>query len=257
MTLASPNYGRRGRVGADNSGVRPTAPTYGKAKFGTYSDKATGHLTVESEAERFVTHLLSIDPRVSSFTPQPLCVDLVQGRLLFSSGEISAAKRLVWSERGVRFYTPDFSVDWENGLHHALEVKSEGFEGNQAYLEKLDIAGPILEANGYPLSVLVVPSAATYPLRMNARVLKQALHQLGTHLTDELIGYVTLRCEAGPVSVRTLCAELAIPPGLVAVLVVAGVLKGDLANQVLDGRFQVSLAHGNLSHLSLLERLEQ
>jgi hypothetical protein len=257
MTRTPPSYGRRGRVSADNSGIRPTAPTFGKAKFGTFSNKATGHLTVESEAERFVTHLLSIDPRVTAFSPQPFCVDLLQGRMLFTRDDIHAAKRGASIERGARFYTPDFALDWENGLHHALEVKAEGFEGDKVYFAKLEQAALVLEANGYPLSVLVFPADTAHPIRMNARVLKQALHHLGTHLTDELIGYVTLRCESGPVSVRALCADLAIPPGLIPVLLVAGVLQGDLATQVLDGNFELSLAHGDLTHLSLLERLER
>lgn len=257
MTRTPPSFGRRGRVGADNSGIRPTAPTYGKAKFGTYSDKATGNLTVESEAERVVAHLLSIDPRVTAFTPQPFCVDLAQGQLLFTRDDIYSAKRFASNERRTRFYTPDFSLEWENGLHHALEVKAKGFEGDDEYLAKLEQAGLILAANGYPLSVLVCPTDTAHAIRTNARVLKQALHQLATHLTDELIGYVTLRCESGPVSVRTLCADLAISPGLIPVLVVAGVLKGDLAGHVLNGDFELTLAHGDLTHLSLLERLER
>lgn len=257
MSRTPPSYGRRGRVSADNSGIRPTAPTYGKPKFGTYCEKATGHLTVESEAERFVAHLLAIDPRVTAFTPQPFTVDLQLDRVLFTREDLKIARRCGSDEPGARFYTPDFSIDWENGLHHSFEVKTEGYEGDEKYFEKLRRAAPILEANGFPLSVLVYPADPSHPLRTNARLLKQAQHQVCTHLSDELIGYVTLRCEDGPVSLRELCADLAIAPGLAPVLLVAGVLKGDLAGRVLDGDFQLSLAHGDLTHLSLLERVER
>lgn len=257
MSRVTPSYGRRGRVSADTSGVRPTAPTFGKAKFGTYSDKACGHLTVESEAERFVAHLLSIDPRVISFVPQPFCVDLAQGRILFTKADIYAAKLHASNERRTRFYTPDFALDWENGLHHCLEVKSEGFEGDDLYWSKLEGAAPVVAANGYPLSVLVFPADAAHPIRRNAGLLKQAQHLRGTHLSDELIGDVTLRCEDGPVRLRELCADLNMEPGRVPLLLVAGVLKGDLAGQVLDGNFELSLAHGDLTHLCLMERVER
>lgn len=37
----SPTYGRRGRLGAANTGIRHTASTFGKARIGTYSEKQT------------------------------------------------------------------------------------------------------------------------------------------------------------------------------------------------------------------------
>jgi len=236
MTRTPPNYGRRGRLDATNTGIRHTAPTFGKAHYGTYSDKSNGHLTVE---------------------PQPFCVDLMEERVLLTKDAVKAAARRVYIEARVRFYTPDFGIDWENGLHHALEVKAEGFEGDDAYREKLTRAEPILEANGYPLSVLVFPADTAHPIRMNARALKQASHQLGTHLSDDLVERVTRHCEDGPVSMRSLCAELAIAPGLVPVLLVSGVLKADLFHQAIDGALELSLAHGDLGHLCLLERLER
>ncbi len=178
-------------------------------------------------------------------------------RLLLNKDDLELASRWRSNDPGPRFYTPDFCVNWENGLHHTLEVKAEGFEGDELYFSKIDRAAPILDANGYPLSVLLYPANTTHPIRRNAGVLKRAQHMVSTYLTDELIGYVTLRCESGPVLVRELCADLAIAPGLVPVLLVAGVLKGDLSRRVLDGSFELTLAHGDLTHLCLLEGVER
>lgn len=257
MSRTPPSYGRRGRLNDANTGIRHTAPTYGKPRYGTYSEKASGHLDVESDAERFIAHLLTIDPRVTAFEPQPFCVDLIEQRLLLTKEAVRTAVRRYHHLPGPKFYTPDFGIDWENGLHHALEVKAEGFEGDDEYLEKLARADPILEANGYPLSVLVFPADTAHPIRMNARLLKLATHQLGTYLSNDLVERVTHRCESGPMAMRSLCADLAIATGLIPLLLVSGVLKADLFHHAIDGALELSLAYGDLSHLCLLERVER
>ncbi|CAB3752460.1 hypothetical protein [Paraburkholderia humisilvae] len=257
MTRASVAYGRRGRVSAANTGIRHTASTYGKAKFGTYSEKAGGHLNVESDAERFVTHLLAIDPRVRAFRPQPFCVDLIDQRLLFSRDALREASHKHRDVPGPKFYTVDFSIDWQDGLHHAVEVKAEGFEGDDVYWEKVARARPILAANSYPLRTVVAPASSGHPIRMNSRVLKQATHQIQAHLTDELVESVTRRCEGGPVSVRALCSDLQLLPGLIPVLLVSGVLEGDLAHHPICGTLELSLAYGDLAHLCLFEGVEK
>ncbi|HOB92856.1 MAG TPA: hypothetical protein PKL46_02220 [Aquabacterium sp.] len=54
-----------------------------------------------------------------------------------------------------------------------------------------------------------------------------------------------------------MCADLALAPGLVPVLLVAGALTADLARTVIDGDFDLSGAHGELTHLCLLESVER
>ncbi|MGO4306150.1 hypothetical protein [Cupriavidus sp. RAF12] len=257
MSRAPASYGRRGRLGAANTGIRHTASTYGKAKFGTYIEKASGHINVESDAERFVTHLLAIDPRVTAFQPQPFSVDLIDQRLLFTREAARAAWLKHRDVQGPKFYTVDFSIDWQNGLHHVVEVKAEGFEGDEFYWGKVARARLVLEANGYPLRTLVLPANTAHPIRMNARALKQAAHHVRTYLTDELVERVTRRCEDGPVTVRTLCSDLKLPPGLIPVLLVSGVLGGDLAHHTICATLELSLAYGDLSHLCLLEGVEK
>lgn len=257
MSRTSTSYGRRGRLDAANTGIRHTASTYGKAKFGTYIKKATGHINVESDAERFVTHLLAIDPRIATFQPQPFSVDLIDQRLLFSREAVRAAWHKHRDVQGPKFYTVDFSIDWQDGLHHAIEVKAEGFEGDDVYWDKVECARPILAANGYPLRTLVLPANTAHPIRMNSRALKQATHHVRTYLTDELVERVTHRLDEGPATVRMLCSDLGLPPGLIPVLLVGGVLGGDLAHHTICGTLELSLAYGDLSHLCLLEGVEK
>lgn len=257
MSRAAGSYGRRGRMEAANAGVRHLASTYGKARWSTFSIKAGGSVNVESEAERFVAHLLAIDPRVRAFAPQPFCVDLIDKRLLLSRAAASAAWRAYHDLPGPKLYTPDFSVDWGDGLRHALEVKQEGFEGDDEYQEKLERARPVLSANGYPLRTAVMPANTAHPLRLNARALKQATLQSHACLTATLVLRVRERCEAGPVTVRTLCEDLGLMPGVIPVLLVSGLLTAELAHQPIGGPLELSLAYGDLSHLCLLEAVER
>ena len=257
MNGPSPSYGRRGRLNSANTGIRHTASTYGKAKLGTYCEKATGHLIVDSDAERFVAHLLAIDPRAAAFQPQPFSVDLIDQRLLFTKEAVRNAWLRHREVPGPKFYTVDFSVDWQDGLRHAIEVKAEGYEGDDVYWQKVALARPILTANGYPLRTVVMPANTAHPVRMNSRVLKQAVHQVGTYLTDELAERVTRRCEEGSVLLRTLCLDLGLSPSLVPVLLVSGVLAGDLIHHTICGTLELSLAYGDLDHLFLLEGVEK
>ena len=257
MTRISHTYGRRGRQSESDSGIRQVASTFGKPKFSTFNEKASGHINVEHNPERLISHLLAIDPRVKTFRPQPFSVDLLDKRLLLTK----EAKNEAWHRHrdveGEKLYTPDFSIDWVDGLHSSVEVKAEGFEGHRIYWDKIARARPILNANGYPLRTVVIPADAGHPLRANAWLLKQALGRITTYLNDEIVEKVSARCEDGPVTMSSLCKDLQLHPGLIPVLLVAGVLNGDLGHHRIVGTLELNLAYGDLSHLSLMEVLEK
>lgn len=257
MSFASPAYGRRGRLGDANTGIRPTAPTFGKKRFGSHSDKATGHYNVESDAERCVSHLLTVDPRVKAFQPQPFSVDLIDQRMLFSKEALHEALRKHRHVPGPKIYTADFSVDWIDGMRYAVEVKLEGYEGDETYWDKVERARRILAANNYLLLTALVPKSTAHPIRANGLALKQAKHQISTHLNDGLVERVTRYCEDGPVTLREVCVEFELTPGQVAVLLVSGVLAGNLASQRINGELVLSAAYGDLSHLYLLEAVQR
>ncbi|WP_241495800.1 hypothetical protein [Paraburkholderia monticola] len=238
-----------------NTGVRPTARTYGKARIGTYAEKAAGHITVESDPERLVAHMLSIDPRVRSFRQQPFTVDLVLERLLFTREELSEARKARGSRGGEAEYTPDFATVQADGLQHAYEVKLEGFEGDGRYWAKVERAREIMAAYCYPLSMLVVPANERHPAVVNAQLLKPAILRAREYVTPDIIDRVERFCESGPVLQRALCAELKISTGLIPALLATGVLQADLAHQHICATLQLSAAYGDLSHLCLIEGL--
>lgn len=251
----APSYGVRSRRTAADAGIRPTARTYGKARIGIFSAKASGHITVESDAERLVGHILSIDPRVRSFKPQPFTVDLVSERLIFSREDLTEARRAHGGRNGAVEYTPDFSIVQSDGLQCALEVKLQGYEGDQAYWGKVQRAQAILEAYCYPLSTVVVPCDERHPVLLNAQLLKTVHRHALDHLSPELIDAVEQYCASGPVPQCDLCADLKISPQLIPVLLVTGTLKADLVHQHICGTLELSAAYGDLEHLCLIEQL--
>ncbi|MGO0790906.1 hypothetical protein ACTOWA_13675 [Herbaspirillum seropedicae] len=250
-----PSYGTRSRRNAANVGARFTARTYGKARIGTYAKKADGHITVESDAERLVAHILSIDPRVRAFKQQPFTVDLVSERLLFTREEVSEARRMRGCRTGEMEYTPDFSVVQTNGLLCAYEVKIQGYEGDDQYWMKLERARKIMEAYCYPLSTVIVPADERHPVIINAQLLKPALARAHTYLTPDIIERVERYCESGPVLQHALCTSLQIPTALIPPLLVTGVLQADLARHHIFAALELSAGYGDLSHLCLIEEL--
>ncbi|VBQ94352.1 Uncharacterised protein [Burkholderia pseudomallei] len=253
---SAPSYGVRSRRSAANAGVRLTARTYGKARIGTYAEKADGHITVESDAERLVAHMLCVDPRVRSFKQQPFTVDLVGERLLFTREELSEARKMRGGRAGEVEYTPDFATVQADGLQRAYEVKLQGFEGDERYWVKVERAREIMEAYCYPLSTVVVPADERHPAVVNAQLLKPAIARAHEHLTADIIDLVERYCESGPALQRALCADLEIPTGLIPPLLATGVLQADLAHHHICATLEVSAAYGDLSHLCLIEELQ-
>jgi hypothetical protein len=251
-----PSYGVRNRRVAANAGVRHTARTYGKARIGTYADKAEGHITVDSEAERLVAHVLSIDPRVSSFKPQPFTVDLVGERLLFTREELAEARRMRGGRAGEVEYTPDFATVQIDGLQQAYEVKLQGYEGDEFYWAKVQRAREIMAAYCYPLSTVVVPRDERHPVIVNAQLLKPAIARAHEYLTPDIIDRVERYCESGAVSQRAMCADLQIPSGLIPPLLAIGVLQADVAHHRISAELELSAAYGDLGHLCLIEELQ-
>ncbi|CAB3736320.1 hypothetical protein LMG24238_06218 [Paraburkholderia sediminicola] len=253
----SPSYGTRSRrTSTTNAGVRLTARTYGKARIGTYAEKAAGHITVESDAERLVAHMLCIDPRVRSFRQQPFTVDLVGERLLFTREELSEARQARGGRAGEVEYTPDFATVQADGLQLAYEVKLEGFEGDGRYWAKVELAREIMEAYCYPLLTVVVPADERHPVLVNAQLLKPAIARAREYLTPDVIDRVEGYCKSGPVLQRGLCADLQIAPGFIPPLLAVGVLQADLAHHHISGALELSAGYGDLSHLYLIEELQ-
>ncbi|WP_371868048.1 hypothetical protein [Duganella levis] len=252
---SSTSYGVRSRKLGSNAGVRITARTFGKARIGTYAEKASGHITVESEPERIVAHMLCIDPRVRSFKPQPFTVDLHSKRLLYTREEIVEGRKARKGLAGSLTYTPDFATVQIDGLQYVYEVKIEGYEGDGSYQEKIERAREVIEAYGYSLFTVVVPADERHPLLINTQLLKPALTRAQEYLTPDLVNRVERYCESGPVLQRDLCADIQISTSLIPPLLAIGVLRANMAHHRIHNSLELSAAFGDLSHLCLIEEL--
>ncbi|RQS61248.1 hypothetical protein DID96_33450 [Burkholderia sp. Bp8963] len=248
-------YGSRGqRLASADAGIRRVAPTFGKALFLTYSSKATGQLVVESDEERLVAHLLTLDPRVRAFRPQPFKVDLIDRRLLQTPEAVDEARLRHKDRQGRQFYTPDFAVDRHNAPRSAIEVKREGYDGDDEYKSTLERAAQILEAAGYLFSTAMIP-ASPHPLRSNLPLLRKAASRSDLWPSADLIQKIEAVCAGRRVTLQTLCAELDLSPNLVPALLVSGAVSADVVSHAIRGDMVLAPALGDLSHLELLERV--
>lgn len=238
---------------AADIGVRRVASTFGKAQFLTYSSKSIGSLTVESDTERLVAHMLTLDPGVSRFQTQPFTVDLIDGRLLKTPEALSEARAKHKFRLGPKFYTPDFAVDWLAYPRSALEVKLEGYVGDDDYASVLRLATAILESNGYRFVKVVMPVNAKHPLRSNLPLLRKAASRRDLWPDSDLVQKIGTTCQTESITLGALCVALDLSPSLVPALLVSGAVSGDVAGQALNGAMVLAPAYGDLGHLALLD----
>ena len=252
----TPTYGTRGLVQESSPGIRRVAPTFGKELYLTHSAKASGPLVVESNSERLAAHVLSIDPRVTSFKQQPFTIDLIDRRICYTPEALSKARVRHKGRTGIKFYTPDFSSLWTRELSVIFEVKLEGFEGDLEYQTKLEIAKEVIEASGREFRTLVIPSSQRHPLRGNLPLLSQAM-LASNELSDSLCSAIEEVCNEQSVTTAFLCSTLEISPGLIPCLLARGVISGNLAQQHINGAMNIAYAGGDLTHLQLISEVSK
>ncbi|WP_298933337.1 hypothetical protein [uncultured Ramlibacter sp.] len=248
-------YGSRGRLRGTDSGVRRVAPTFGKARFTTFSNKAAGVLAVESGAEQLVVDVLSIDPTIRRFAAQPFAVDLIERRILRTPEAIKEARTRHRDRPGPRFYTPDFAAECFDLPEVILEVKSEGFEGDEGYGEKLSLAQSVLEASGYRFWRLVVPADPWSPARINVGALAHAALRTDLWPTPEQIAALEVACGTQGNTLGAVCEAVKMSTNLAPAWLVSGVLEANLLRDLINVDLPVRIAQEDLSHLALLEEL--
>jgi hypothetical protein len=254
MASTNKSYGRRSRVSMTVPGVRNVAPTFGKVRHLTYSNKCAGNLLVESDAERLTSHMLTLDPRVKQFQSQPFTVDLIDRRILRNDAEISEARKKHSNRAGPIFYTPDFSIDWIALTRSALEVKLEDFEGDATYQNMLQLGASILNAHGYRFSVAVIPRDTRHPYYSSLVLLKQATGRPEQWPDAQQKARATEICSKNAVTLKSLCSELGVSPNLVPAMLVTGCVSAEISAQHISGGMLLSAAYGDLAHLELIDK---
>lgn len=172
-------------------GARKVAPTYGREVFATSVEKGGGALVFETDAERLMAELLGFDPRVRRIQPQPFAIDLVEGLLLRTAEQRSAARRKYASRKGASIYTPDFYVERDDGKQIAVEVKLAGFAGDDADHDRMAQGTQVLKTFGYEYARVVMPNNPHHPLRSNIGLLHAAAQRPDLLPADQVVARVT------------------------------------------------------------------
>lgn len=248
-------YGKRGGMKALDTGARPVVRTYGKEALLSFSNKTSGVRVFENDAERLVSKLVGLDPRVRRFLPQPFTVDLFHGKLLRTAEQRDAAVSKYASVKGPRLYTPDFYVEFADGRLLVFEVKLDRYPGSEADRERFEKARSVFTNHGYEFLHIVMPADFRHPLRSNIVLLHQAALREDMRPEDEVCSRVEALAQNGARTLAEFAAGLGISVNLIPHLVVCGVLSFDAIAHRLEGATPMEAAHGSLDHLSLLERL--
>lgn len=252
---ATGTYGKRGRLRTDNdtAGTRLVSPTYGRSRIRTCGGKS-GDILIESQAERTVAHMLSIDPRVVRFRPQPFTIDLNGQRLLTSKEQVKEVLARYSQQSSPRIYTPDFDIAFSGAKQAALEVKTDAFPGDERYQERLKRAGDVLANYGYELIKVVLPRSFSGTLKQNLQLLQQAKRLQDCLFPNETFELLH-QLEGSKLTLGSVCEHLHIPLHFAPGLVLSGAISFDLRTHPLHAQTPVELAYGELEHLQLIGRL--
>jgi hypothetical protein len=247
------SYGRRSRP-AVSHGVKPVATTFGQVKVASYSDKVDGgHYLGNSVPEHLVGLMLSIDPGISRYVPQPFTVDLVEHRVLRTTLEFKMAKEKYLGMSGPLFYTPDYGLEYVDAGKGSLEVKKFGFEGDAEYDEKLICAERIIRAHGHGFKKMVLP-CEDHPMYFSVPLLVQAMGRMDLIEEKDMLERVAMLAQRGAVTLKDFGQGLGIGQNLMPVLLAKGVLSADIWNVRLDFRTPAQPADGDLRHLQYFSK---
>ena len=205
-----------------------------------------GDLRVESSLERDVATLLDLDPRVVELTSQPFSIE-IESCLILTSRDHYVRKPGIKP----RFYTPDFLCRLGDGSKLAIDAKHSsfiaGFEPKQAEI----VSG--LWQHG--IRFLLIPETLLFPEQMR---IAASLHLLRAKyqqpLRDQADNELRVLLEKQSSWLTSDLSSL-LTSGQVGILagLLSGSLKADLSSAVFASHSRVDSAHGDLSHLQLLE----
>ena len=245
-------YGKRPSLSKVDTGARRVAPSYGKESFLTFGQKSQGLMVVEQEAERLTSHMLGMDPSVVGYQSQPFVVDLIDHAILRTGEQRQQAKAKHKDRTGPKLFTPDFLVQLSGGRQRVVEVKLDGYLGDAAYQQKLELAQAILWDHGYEFMRVVVPISPKHPLRLNVPLLHQATLRKDLMPQTDVYREVEQLAQQGAHTMSEFCTGLAVSTRMAPVLLAFGTLSMDLTAHQIRGDAPAEPAFGSLDHLQLL-----
>lgn len=254
--MAKSKYGTRPKhIGP--TGVRQLGRTFGASLHFVHATKVDPQLPflVDKQAEGLVANVLELDPEVKSFWNQPFMIDLVECRLLRTKDEVHEAKKKYRDRPGHSLYTPDFEARLFSEDRDAVEVKLEGFEGDNDYVTKLRLAAEILASCGYGLKQFLVTSEQTRAPWTTVPLLYQGAQRKDLWPDEAMYARIAAADEEGATTGQEFIRALKISANLLPVYIAAGALSIDVLAGEICGATPMRAAYGDLGHLSLYRRL--
>lgn len=124
--------------------------------------------------------------------------------------------------------------------------------GVESYWVKVEKAKRILLMNGYSFVVVAMKYELSHPLVQNADLLTGFSKNSRIELSATQIETLESALLDHPLELGTVCTRLGLGLRESPVLLLSGLVAADLTESRLCAKTLVRLAHGDLSHLSLL-----
>lgn len=220
------------------------------------SIKGEKYMPVESLHEGTTLIALDLDPRVRHITPQPFTVRLDLERVFKTKEEAQKAKgknRLqeIDGQRLEKMYTPDFLVEMTTPVGLVVESK---FKAEIKKIEvQLEHRKRVLNSLGYNFLVVTDEDLEFDGLHTNLVNLRDATKYRKTEDTQQLMARLQelvhgYRGEFALGEIKQKATDVGLYLGLIS-----GVIACDLRAGHLNINTVLWPAHGDLSHLQLLE----
>jgi hypothetical protein len=205
-----------------------------------------GEVRVESALERDVAVMLDVDPRVVEISAQPFTLELNTNELLLSRQHYRVRPGIK-----PRFYTPDFLCRLDDGALVAVDAKHSTFIP-EFEIKKINVEAALRH---HGIGFKVIPDTEVSSTVMEAMA---GLHLLRADylkplraVAEDELGELLDICSAwaaDELMMQLTSGRIAIYAGLLA-----GMLTTDLATPLFYSNGTVRAAHGDLSHLQILE----
>lgn len=215
----------------------------GRACYVFMSSKAGGLISMESYEEYKRALLFEIDPRVVRYSEQPWTMEVNSGEIRPSREHFKPAAV------DLLFYTPDFTVQLDDGRILIIEVKKSSPSAQLA--EKYALAHRQCQQHGFEFRVLEGSQITDVLVRSCEYLARTAAEYLKVRLPAMLELLADLSRQKSYWSFSEL-AQRAPQGGFgVFVGVAKGVFQADLQKDLLSGCGEITPALGSLTHLEV------
>lgn len=226
-----------------------------KRSYLVASHKNGGEMFVESKHEHTTMLALDVDPRTRSIHPQPFTVRLDLEKIFPTRTEAIQAepRRRIQAVKGPHeewIYTPDFLVELTSPIPLVVEPKSSREIAKIG--SALERRGRVLNNLGYRFLVVSSAEVEQEGLHRNLATMRDAMQYRRDNDTTQLFKHLAEIVTRHHTAFSLGAIFTQVPHEAIYLALISGVFACDLRAGPISVNTKLWPAHGDLSHLQLL-----